>query len=184
MTFERLEALLVDAQVIAVVAAVFSAIAAISSAVIAGKAVKNGRKIADAQVLVRFRERYSEDQMSRDLRLLRDWKEQQGERFAVIWHERFLIRETGAMDVDAARRRVSHYFSWIGELYNGSFISKQMALLLYKLDGSEVFLEIVEPLDAILNPNYGKKAYDTLKKLRTRSRKRSAAPQELSHDRI
>jgi hypothetical protein len=159
-----------DAQVIAVFAAVFSAIAAISSAVIAGKAVKNGRKIADAQVLVRFRERYSEDQMSLDLRLLRDWKEQHGEHFAATWHERFLIREPKAMEVDAARRRISHYFSWIGELYNGRFISKQMAVLLYKLDGSEVFLEIVEPLDASLNPNYDKKAYETLKRLRASTR--------------
>jgi hypothetical protein len=99
-----LEALLVDAQVIALVAAVFSAIAAISSAVIAGKAVKNSRKIADAQVLVRFRERYSEDQMSHDLRLLRDWKEQQGDQFAVIWHERFLIRESGAMECNTVNK--------------------------------------------------------------------------------
>jgi hypothetical protein len=44
------------AQVIAAVAAVFSSIAAISAVVIARKAVKNVRKIADAQVLVRFRE--------------------------------------------------------------------------------------------------------------------------------
>lgn len=151
-----------SAQIVAAVAAGCSAI----SAVIALIAVKNVRKIADAQLLVRFRERYSEDQMSCDLRLLRKWKEQHGEQFAAIWHERFLIEDPRAMDVDAARRHVSHYFSWIGELYNGRFISKQMALLLYKLDGSEVFLEIVEPLDAILNPHYGKKAYETLRTLR------------------
>jgi hypothetical protein len=145
-------------------------IIALAAAAISAFAVRNTRQIAEAQIVLKFREEYATDQMLTDLRLLHDWKKNHGDQFASIWLKQFQGGQPEAIAVDRARRHVGHYFFSIYDLKQSRFLSKKTAKFLLNVSGLNLFYQIVEPLDRELAPEtYAKHQYDALRKLRPSS---------------
>jgi hypothetical protein len=69
-----------------------------------------------------------------------------------------------AQALDAARRRVSHFFGAIADLYNGGLLKKQVASRLANFSGDLVFL-VGEHLEKARNPNYLRAHFDILASL-------------------
>jgi hypothetical protein len=105
--------------------------------------------------------------MQIDLHNLGAWYDKYGSStFAKTWQEERQQGDKEALIVNASRRRVSHFFSSIADLYNANLVPEQLKKLLIDLDGLDVFYNVVEPLERELNPDYNRTPFDTLRKLR------------------
>jgi hypothetical protein len=151
------------------VALAFTAIAAVSAAVsafLALQAIRIAARSAQTQLYMKFREKYEADRMRDDLRNLRAWREKYEANFAEEWGRRFYAREDEAMIVDSARRRVKFFFVAVSDLYAYGLLSRRFALNLLDFQGIDLLYEIVEPLEKVLNPDYNRAKFDTLRKLK------------------
>jgi hypothetical protein len=147
----------------------FAAIAACSAAMSAflnWRSTRISTRIAQTQLYLKFRDQYSDKVMNDDLRNLRSWKELHGNKFSAKWKEKFIERDSDAIVVDAARRRVKNFFQAIAEIYQDGLISKSLAIRLLEFQGIDILYEIVEPLEEALNRDYNKSKFDLLKALK------------------
>ena len=67
--------------------------------------------------------------------------------------------------VDHARRRVSHFFSKIHTLKKLEYLNDNAVKEAVKKDQVELFRHVVEPLEAALNVDYDRSAFESLGKL-------------------
>jgi len=72
-----------------------------------------------------------------------------------------------------ARRRVSHFFGAIADLYDNRLLCKPIARRLARLSGDLVFL-VVEPLEKELDADYNRAQFDTLRNLTGSNRTKPA----------
>jgi hypothetical protein len=162
---------------LAAVAAWVAAVAARRSAFLSQQANQVAANTAQvtanasqAALYLRFQQQYAGDEMWRDLRNLRSWKEMpHGEDFASKWARLYRENDDKALAVDRSRRRVSHFFDAIAVLYEKHLVSEDIAKLLTRFQGIDLFFEVVEPLEKALNEDYDKSSFDILYALRPTS---------------
>lgn len=146
-----------------VVSALTAAITAVASSAAAyaawrsarrlGESIEANRLAAEGQVLLRLLEIYSAPEMAHALRALRQWSDKHGEGFA----EAYETTDHGSSEfheVDAARRRVSHFFGLARRLHRSGSIRDHVAREVLAVSGTSILLDIVEPLEASLNKQY------------------------------
>lgn len=151
--------------VIASFAAIGAAVAAISS-LCSVKAIKT---TAEAQLVIRFLDQYSEWRMLESLRILRNWKAENGTEFADEWRKALEASDDEAIEVDKARRHVSHYFYKALRLYEAGYVGSDFLKEVGKVDGINIYYDIVEELEYALNPAYGSSTFEKLRRLLGRS---------------
>lgn len=139
-----------------------AAVAAVFSAWFSRRSSEDAAKTAQATLFLSLQRQYASDEMLEDLRKLRSWREQQGPDFASQWQEQWETNpETRA--INESRRRVSHFFGAIADLYRAGLLSEPLSRALTPRD-SAVLFDVVEPLER-LNANYNRAQFKTLRKL-------------------
>jgi hypothetical protein len=140
-----------------------AAVAAVFSAWFSRRSSHDAAKTAQATLFLSLQRQYASDEMLEDLRKLRSWREEQGPDFASKWEEQ---RETNpaTRGVNESRRRVSHFFGAIADLYRAGLLSEPLARALTPRD-SAILFEVVEPLERQLNANYNRAHFKTLRRL-------------------
>jgi hypothetical protein len=149
-----------------VVVALFSAIAAAISARFSWRSSQTAADVAATTLILKFRDQYAATEMLIDLRNLCAWHDKHGSRFAETWQEKLRQNDEKALIVDASRRRVSSFFSNIIDLHDTGLVPKRTEKLLTDFDGFDLLYSVVEPLERALNPEYDKRRFDNLRKLR------------------
>jgi hypothetical protein len=168
---------------VAAVAAGVAAIAAWRSAFlskhasqVAADAAQATADAAQATIFLHFRQHYASEEMRDDLRELRSWLlwcNERGLDVAIEWEKQWEINPEAypnvhakARAVDASRRRVSHFFGAIAELYSQRLLGEPLARVLANYSGSDLVFPVVEHLEKILNPTgYKKSHFDILARL-------------------
>jgi hypothetical protein len=141
--------------------------AAASAATTAASAATTAANVAATNLILKFRDQYASHEMLIDLHNLGAWYDKyDSSTFAKIWQEERQQGDKEALIVNASRRRVSHFFSSIADLYNANLVPEHLKKLLIDFDGFDVFYSVVEPLERELNPGYNRTPFDTLRKLR------------------
>jgi hypothetical protein len=144
-----------------------SAIAAWHSAYFSSQSSKTAADAAEAGLLLRFVAQYASDEMFADLRKLRLWADSHaGSTFAATWREQVEQGNKEAIEVDSARRRVSHFFCAIVDLQDAGLLSDRLKKVVIGFDGFDLHHSVVEPLERALNPAYNKEYFDKLRELR------------------
>jgi hypothetical protein len=138
------------------------------SSQVAANAAQIAANAAQATLYLNFQKQYASDEMLQDLRRLKSWKDQHGEDFASKWEEQWESDDdeakAKAQALDGSRRRVSHFFGAIADLYKHGLLSEPLARLLASFPGDLLFI-VLEPLEKQLNENYSKSQFDTLSSL-------------------
>jgi len=115
---------------------------------------------SQATLYLKFQEQYASGQMLQDLRNLRSWREKYGPDFASRWAKQYEQNNPEALAVNESRRRVSHFYGAIADLYRNGLLSEPR--LLTNFQGIDLWFEVVEPLEKALNPDYDKSQFDAL----------------------
>jgi hypothetical protein len=121
-----------------------------------------------------FQQQYASDEMRDDLRELRSWLlwcNERGLDVAIEWEKQWEINPEAypnvhakARAVDASRRRVSHFFGAIAELYSQRLLGEPLARVLANYSGIDLLFLVVEPLESRLGA-YERSQVDTLASL-------------------
>ena len=158
-----------DPTVVIAIAACFSAVAASVSAFLSWRAGKATANAAQATLYLKFQEQYASHEMRQDLRNLRSWRELHGGDFANKWAKLHEHNDADAVFVDKSRRRVSHFFGAIADLYKDRLLFEPLARRFANYSGADLWFDVVEPLEEELGRDYDKSQFDTLRKLRDSS---------------
>jgi len=138
------------------------------SAEAAEKAVKAQLQAVEAQLLLIFFTDYSSPDMSEALRLLKHWKEEEGDGFAKKWLKKFneeKEKDGEAHKVDRARRKVAHYFWNALRLHESGYVGKDFFCTVASADGIRIFYDIVEPLECVFTPGYDESRSKRIKEI-------------------
>jgi len=115
-----------------------------------------------AQLLRTLLDDYSNHEMLDAMLKLRRWKQKCGSGFADEFRVLRQNKYDDIIDLDRARRRVSHHFAKICTLHNAGLCNERLVRVLAVKEQVEFYREIVEPLEAALNSNYDKQCFDYL----------------------
>jgi len=133
------------------------------SAIFSWRSSQVAANTAQATLYLKFQEQYASDEMRQDLRNLTSWRELHRGEFVSTWVKLYQQNDNKALAVDRSRRRVSHFFGAIADLYNERLLSEDLTgRLATRFQGIELWFEVVEPLEKALNPDYDKSQFDTL----------------------
>lgn len=147
-----------------------SALGALGAAVAAWRSARATTRAAEAQLFSAHYAAYGEPEMLRSLRVLRQWKSDNGDEFEVKWKKSLDANEDSAHEVDQARRKVKFYFFQALRLYEAGYVSKKFLKEVAAVDGVNILYDIVEPLEYALNPRFDSSRFEKLRKLCGRSR--------------
>jgi len=153
------------ADIIALILTSVSALGAAGAAVATFWEARETRKAAEGERLNRFLEKYSETEMLRALRRLRNLEHIHGKGFAEKWKRSLDKEEPKAMEVELARRHVSHYFQRALYLYETGYVSERFVKAVGSYGGIDILYEIVEPLEYELNSDYDRTIFEKLRKI-------------------
>ena len=140
-------------------------VAAGVAAIAAAIAARATRKAAEAAVLHGFLRDYAAPEMLDALRVLRRWREQEGEAFATTWESRLRTGDRQAMDVDRARRHVGSYFENADRMHQAELISEKTLKAAVDKSGLAVLFKVIEELEPRLYPKVDLKFIGRLRKL-------------------
>jgi hypothetical protein len=131
---------------------------------VAAHAAQAAADAAQATLYRSLQQEYASREIHDAMRRLSEWYwrfEDRGLDFASEWKERWET-EPEVRWLNEARRRVSHFFGTIADLYNGGLLSEPVARRLANFSGDLVFV-VVEPLEKELgDPRYNKLQFDIL----------------------
>jgi hypothetical protein len=135
----------------AVVFAALASFAAFWAAWETRKTAKATSNTAEGTALSDFLKEYSTPRMFKALRTLKDWKRKFREDSVEEFREEYKRKEKEALQLNEARRSVSHYFQRARTLYIKGYVSRRFYETVCELGGSEIMLEIVEPLEEVIS---------------------------------
>ncbi len=159
------EVLTLIALLLAAGAALITAYAAWRSAVASGRAVDETRVATTAQIMSSLLDEYSSDQMSDALTGLRQFVQSHGPEFQDNFRELLGKSVDAYRRLDSYRRRVSHFFDKIYRLQKAGYIDDAFVRTVVGPDAAEFYLEVIEPLDIFINPDYDDSAFKYFAKL-------------------
>ena len=94
----------------------------------------------------------------------RKWEPEFGQIFKQLLQNKKYDLEYVAQ-VDAGRRRVSHYFHQIKALLDCGVVDENFVKKLVKSDQVDTLLDVVQPLEKAKNPDYDHSTFDTFRRL-------------------
>lgn len=112
-----------------------------------------------AQIFMELYKEYSSPDMLGSMKYLKDWKEKHGDGFTTIFKKQYDSKYRKVKKIDECRRRVSHYFHKLRILYDEKVIDMRFAKKLATEYQIDLLLDVVEPLEKALNPNYDRTNY-------------------------
>lgn len=148
------------------IAAAFSACFSSRSSRTAADAAATAADAAATTLILKFRDQYATREMLFDLRNLRAWHDKHGSKSPETWREKLRQNDEEALIVDAARRRVTNFFSNIIDLHDTGLVPKRIEKLLTDFSGFDLLYSVVEPLERAFSPDYDKTRFDKLRELR------------------
>ncbi|MFP5468953.1 MAG: hypothetical protein ACLGGZ_04350 [Alphaproteobacteria bacterium] len=135
-----------------------TAIGSLGAALAAAYSARQIQLVSEGQLFSDLYAEYGRPEMLKALRILRNWKNEKGHEFEVVWKKSLDSGNREAGEVDEARRHVKAYFMRAVRIYQAGYVSKRFVREVCSVDGINIFYDIVEPLEYALNP-----AYDTSK---------------------
>jgi hypothetical protein len=141
------------------------------SAIFSLRSISVTAKAAQATLYVKLQERYASHEMRDDLRNVRSWRELHGPDCASEWARLYDQNDADALEVDKSRRRISHFFGTIADLYRLGLLSKRLARHFANYSGADLWFDFVEPMEEELARAYDKSQFDTMRSLRGSSRR-------------
>jgi hypothetical protein len=143
---------------------------ALVSAIFSWRSSRVAAKTAQATLYVRLQERYASHEMRDDLRNIRSWRELHGPDCASKWAKLYEQNDHDALEVDKSRRRISHFFGTIADLYNLGLLSKPLARHFANYSGADLWFDFVEPMERELARAYDISQFNTMRNLTGSSR--------------
>ena len=142
-----------------------SALGALGAAVGAWLSAYATQRATEAQLLSTLMRAYASEDMLHALRVLRNWRSNQGDEFAEKWRKALENDSSEAQEVDRARRIVSSHFITALHLYKSGYVKKRFLETICDVDGINVLYDIAEPLEYAMNPGYNREGFKTLRTL-------------------
>ena len=137
------------------------------AAIAAWRSAKATKKTGLAQILMQITDAYGSDEMLSGMQKLRNWQRKHPTDFAEKLGEmRNDLGEYAKIEEeDKARRRFSHHFYKIWLLFDRGLVNKSFVKKVAPRGQVDFLLEIVEPLEKAINPNYGHSTFDIFRAL-------------------
>jgi hypothetical protein len=149
--------------IITLVLITVSALGALGAAIAAWKSARETRRAAEGQLFSDFYVEYGTPEMLRSLRILRNWKANNGNEFEIAWKKKLDEDDEDAHKVDRARRHVKFYFLRALRLYESGYVSIEFLKGVCAVDGINILYDIVEPLEFALNPAFDRSKFNRLR---------------------
>ena len=143
----------------------FTAIFTLFSALAAKGAATETKKATQASLIASLIDAYSTSEMLDAMLCLNDFKTCHGDNFADVFHRLRTDDYNSIRQVDHARRRVSHFFIKIHTLKKLEYLNDNAVMEVATKGQVEFFRHVVEPLEAALNVDYDRSAFESLGKL-------------------
>ena len=151
--------------VLGVLIAMVAAVAAWKSASAASQAAQVTRDTSVAQLMAGLMAEYSSEKMLGAMITLRRFQSEHGIEFAAKFRQKRQSDYDTVAFVDKARRRVSHYFQRVVEIYDLGFLNRSSLERLATKGQIEFFLEVIEPLEEAITTDYDDRAFRFLGKM-------------------
>ncbi len=146
------------------------AVGAIGAAVAAWESAKETRKTSLAQIIMQITDVYSSPEMLEGMRNLR-WQQENVPDFAKKFGEMRNKDYSKVAPTDKARRMYAHYFHKIKLLLDTGLVTGNFVKKVVTSGQVDFLLEVIEPLEEAMNPNYDRSMFNTFKKLYNKSDK-------------
>lgn len=138
---------------------------AVGAALAAWRSAKETQKTVLAQILIQITDTYSSPEMLSGMLNLRKWQQQYGSNFAEEFGEMRRSDYSKIEQIDKDRRRYSHHFHKIRLLLDSGVVSKSFVKKIVSFGQVDFLLEVIEPLEGALNPNYDHSTFDTFRRI-------------------
>ena len=142
------------------------------AAIAAWSAVLQNAKNIQAQIFLQINTEYASPEMHTCLKKVREYKRDLGIIFPSYFKEGKGCDTYVYDEVNDSRRIISHFYYKIAMLRIDNIISVSFFKLLVPDEQVGLLLEIIEPLDEAINPDYGKTPYDLYRKHHPKMRDR------------
>ena len=147
------------------VISLIGSLGAVGAALAAWRSAKETRKTVLAQILMQITDAYSSPEMLSGMLNLRKWQQQHGSDFAKKFGEIRRSDYSKIEQIDKDRRRFSHHFHKIKLLLDSGVVNESFVKKVVSPDQVDFLLELIEPLEEALNPNYDHSTFDTFRKV-------------------
>jgi len=139
-----------------------SAIGVGAAAFFAWRSSKATENTGLAQILMQITDAYSSPEMLSGMLNLRSWQKKHQTGFAKIFAEMRNDRDEYAKieQIEKDRRRYSHHFYKIWLLSDRGLVNKNFVKKVAPRGQVDFLLEIIEPLEEAINPNYDHSTFD------------------------
>jgi len=158
--------------------AVGAALAAWRSAKAAQQSAEETRKTGLAEIIIQITDTYSSPEMLSGMIDLRSWKDRHQTDFAKKFAEMRNDRDEYAKieQLDKDRRRYSHHFHQIRIMLDSGVVNESFVKQLVSPEQVDFLLEVVQPLEEAINPNYDHSTFDTFRRIYHKASQREAKP--------
>lgn len=154
--------LLAYLQIVMLLILFVTAIATWLSAGAAKKAAKETQKATTASLIASLVDDYSSTEMLDSMLELSSFSNQHGDNFGDEFRSLRISNYNSIRIVDRSRRRVSHFFHKIHILQKLGYLDQNSVKEVATREQIQFFRQVVEPLEAALNPNYDRSAFESL----------------------
>jgi len=138
---------------------------AVGAALAAWRSAKETQKTVLAQILMQITDAYSSPEMLPGMLRLRNWQQQHGSDFAKKFGEMRRSDYSEIEQIDKDRRRYSHHFHKIRLLLDAGVVNESFVKKVVSHDQVDFLLEVIEPLEEALNPNYNHSTFDAFRRM-------------------
>lgn len=131
----------------------------------AKKAAVETRNATQASLIAKIMDDYSAPEMIDALHLLDRFKTDHGSDYAYEFRNLRKNNYDSIRQIDHARRRVSHFYSKIYVLKKLKYINDEAVKEIATKGQVKYFRHVVEPLEAVINQDYDRSAFESLGQL-------------------
>ena len=137
------------------------ALASFFSVLLAKRAVDKTHKNTQAQIVMTLLDDYASQEMRDAITKLWDQKTRYGNDYMT----EFRKRRSEDSDWDRSRRFVAHYYQKVAALYDKGLLDREFAVVVATKEQVEFYTEVIEPLEVVVNPDYGTSTFTILETL-------------------
>ena len=145
---------------VSIVATAVAAIMAALATIAAWRSVKATEKSSSAQVIIQLTDSYASEEMLSGMMTLQTFKNRHKTDFARAFDDKRRTSYPDVKEEDEARRRYSHHFHKIYLLYATGLVDKTFVSRIVPKNQVEFLLEVIEPLEDAIGPDYDRTSFD------------------------
>ena len=138
-----------------------SVLASLILVIFTWRTVQKMHQSTQAQIIMSLLDDYASIEMRDAINELRRRKTQ----YANDYMAAFNSRRGEEPDWDRARRCVAHYYQKVAAMFDMGLLDKKFARVVATKEQVEFYREMIEPLEAVINPNYGPSSFNVLESL-------------------